>query len=123
MPSTRQKLVHQQGVIAKVEFVIDKRAKKKKKYTGLFKSGSDSALIRFSETGFHVDGLKSKLNPSIAIKFLRDGIESANQFGMISFDGIFDENDPWNWYAVDLSSHLPQFKEAENNDCINDEGE
>ena len=65
------------------------------------------------------------MNPSIAIKFLRDGVESANQFGMISFDGTHDENDPWNWYAMDLRTHLPQFAEdyEGNNMCTNDQGE
>ena len=65
------------------------------------------------------------MNPSIAIKFLRDGVESANQFGMISFDGIHDESDPWNWYAMDLRTHLPQFAEDydDNNMCTNDNGE
>ena len=57
-------------------------------------------------------GITTSVNPSVAFKFLRSKQESANQFGMVSFEGDADESDPWNWW-VNLFSHLPQFKEAE----------
>ena len=82
---TRHKLVHQQGVVATGKFVIDEDAKAYG-YTGIFESGSDSMLIRFSETGLHIDGVTQQANPSVAFKFLRDGVQSANQFGMVAFD-------------------------------------
>ena len=43
------------------------------------------------------------------MKFLRDGVKSGNQFGMHSFETAADENEPWNWWAYELSNHLPQF--------------
>ena len=50
-------------------------------------------IIRMSETGFLVDGISRAANPSFGIKFLRDGVPSANQLGMVSFEGI----DGWNF--------------------------
>jgi hypothetical protein len=57
-----------------------------------------------SETDFFVDGVTEAANPSIALKFLRDGRPSANQFGMVSFEGT----DSWNFFENDFYSHLPK---------------
>ena len=73
MPGNRNKLVHQQGVVAQAEFISNGEHT----YTGVFE-GSDSILIRMSETDFFVDGVTGAANPSIALKFLRDGVPSAN---------------------------------------------
>ena len=43
-------------------------------------------LIRFSETGLHVDGITESVNPSVAFKMLRNGVKSGNQFGMVAFE-------------------------------------
>lgn len=83
---TRHKLVHQQGVVGTGKFVIAEGITDTYGYTGIFESGSDSMLIRFSETGLHIDGVTQQANPSVAFKFLRDGVQSANQFGMVAFD-------------------------------------
>jgi hypothetical protein len=72
---TRKKLVHQQGLVAKAKFNTNAAGAV---YTGLFASGSDSAIIRLSEADLHVPGLSPAWNPSFAIKFLRDGMASAN---------------------------------------------
>ena len=113
---TRQKLVHQQGIVGTGKWVPNKAALADNGYTGLFRSGSDSVLIRFSDD-FHVDGITTAVNPSLAMKFLRDGMPSGNQFGMVSFEGDPDEEEPWNWFAYDLSNHLPQFEANEENTC------
>jgi len=60
-----------------------------------------------SETDVFADGLTQALNPSIALKFLRDEENSANQFGMISFEGT----DSWDFFANPFMTHLPQFEE------------
>ena len=65
-------------------------------------------IIRFSDD-FNVEGLTGSVHPSLAMKFLRDGVTSGNQFGMHSFETAADENEPWNWWAYELSNHLPQF--------------
>jgi len=62
-------------------------------------------IIRMSETDALVDGVSRASNPSIALKFLRDGVSSANQFGMVSFEGT----NSWNFFENDLMSQLPDF--------------
>ena len=113
---SRLKLVHQQGVVGLAKWVPIEDGVSQNGYTGIFASGSDSALIRFSDD-FHVEGLTSNVKPSLAIKFMRDGVKSGNQFGMVSFDGDADEDEPWNWWAYELHNHLPQFKANEENTC------
>ena len=113
---SRLKLVHQQGVVGLAKWVPIEDGVSQNGYTGIFASGSDSALIRFSDD-FHVEGLTGNVKPSLAIKFLRDGVKSGNQFGMVSFDGDADEDEPWNWWAYELHNHLPQFKADEENTC------
>jgi len=41
---------------------------------------------------------------------LRDEVESANQFGMIAFEPDPKEGEEWNWFAKDLTNHLPNYK-------------
>ena len=113
---SRLKLVHQQGVVGLGKWVPNAEAVAANGYTGIFESGSDSMLIRFSDD-FHVDGLTSSVNPSLAMKFLRKGVESANQFGMVSFEGGSEEEEPWNWFAYELSNHLPQYTANDDNTC------
>ena len=69
----RNKLVHQQGLVAKAKFVPTDDTP----YTGIFE-GANSVIIRMSETDLIADGISEAANPSIALKFLRDGIHSAN---------------------------------------------
>jgi hypothetical protein len=52
-----------------------------------------------SETDLIADG-SSAANPSIALKFLRSGVSSANQFGMVSFEGT----NSWDFFANDFMS-------------------
>jgi len=79
---TRKKLVHQQGLVAKASF-RPTQDPEDRLYTGIFKSGSDDAIIRLSDADLGVPGLSPGVNPSFAIKFLRTGVPSGNQFGML----------------------------------------
>jgi len=74
-------------------------------YTGVFE-GAENVLIRMSETDVFVDGVTQGLNPSIALKFLRDGRKAANQFGMVSFEGT----QSWDFFAKPFMSHVPKFE-------------
>lgn len=103
LPANRSKLVHQQGIVAKAEFIAEPNS-----YTGVFQ-GSDSVIIRMSESGLHVDDITHTVNPSIALKFLRDGTTSANQFGMITFEEAVGVQ-TWDWFAKDLFSHVETFE-------------
>ena len=94
----RNKLVHQQGLVAKAKFVPVANTA----YTGVFK-GSDQVIVRMSETDLIADGISEAANPSIALKFLRTGRGSANQFGMVSFEGTSS----WNFFANPFATHLP----------------
>jgi len=51
------------------------------------------------------------LNPSIALKFLRSGVTSGNQFGMIGFET--DPEGGWDFWQKDFKSHLSNFRNAE----------
>lgn len=95
------------------KFEVDDAVVTDKGYTGIFASGSDSMIIRFSETGLHVDGITTSMNPSVAFKMLRSGTTSANQFGMIAFENTPAEGKEWDWFGKDLLNHLPNFKENE----------
>ena len=84
----RQKYVHQQGIVTKAKFVPFERNVRKRGYTGIFESGADDVIIRFSTSGQHLEGVTKSINPAIAIKFLRSGVVSGNQFGMLGFDNV-----------------------------------
>lgn len=93
--------------------MVYKPVENNQNYTGIFKSGSDFALIRFSLT--HKPDISKTLAkdaydnfvPSFAVKFLRDGVHSGNLFGAFSLDGAAS----WNWFRKDFSTHIPNPKE------------
>ena len=60
-----------------------------------------------SETDIVTDN-SIRANPSIALKFLRDGRKSANVFGMVSFEGT----NTWDFFANDFRTQLPVFSEG-----------
>ena len=101
MPGTRNKLVHQQGLVAKAEFIPATGHP----YTGIYASGAQNVIVRFSETDVVGDTFSNSANPSIALKFLRNSQESANTFGMVSFEGT----NTWDFLANDFTSQLPMF--------------
>ena len=84
----RQKYLHQQGVVTKAKFVPFRSVVRRRGYTGIFKTGADDVILRFSTSGQHLEGVTNSLNPAIAIKFLRSGVISGNQFGMLGFDNV-----------------------------------
>lgn len=70
-------------------------------YTGIYASGSDTAVIRLSQTTIlteHDEGLF----PSLAIKFLIDGGQSKNLFAMPNFKGT----DNWDFFGQDMKSRV-----------------
>ena len=44
----REKFVHQQGVVTKAKFIVTSRDRG---YTGIFSTGAEDVILRFSETG------------------------------------------------------------------------
>lgn len=75
----RAKYIHSVGTVGKVKFV----ASPKTPYSGIFK-GADKGIIRLSSA---VKPTKAKLAPGMGLKFLRDGVDSANLVAMYDVDG------------------------------------
>jgi len=73
-------MVHQQGIVAKAKFtpVTNDDGNYELPYTGIFESGSEHMIVRLSETGRIIPGVTKGLQPSVAMKFLRNGMKSAN---------------------------------------------
>jgi len=94
----RPKTKHSQGVVAKVSW----KDLGGHDYTGLFEGGSDLGLIRLSEANYFLPEA-SGLTPSLAIKFLRDGMESVNHMGNVSFE----PTQSFNFFSGPFHSRLP----------------
>jgi hypothetical protein len=93
----RQKLIHTQGAIAEVKLV----QKSDHPFTGIF-SEADTGIIRMSAAA-KPDVKSQPLAPGIALKFLRDGMDSASLVSMYSVDG----QSSWNFFANDFTNHIP----------------
>ena len=66
-------------------------------------------LIRMSEANFGLLEEAPGLTPSIAIKFLRDGMKSVNHLANVSFG----PSKSFNFFANDFRSSVPLFE----NEC------
>jgi len=96
---TRPKLIHSVGAVVTGKFVIKNTSLN---YTGIFRSGCDNIILRFSLAG-EPDPNVLSITPAVAIKFLRNGIPSGNLIGMYSLLG----QDSWNFFKHDLTNHVP----------------
>ena len=81
MPIGRVKRTHPRGVTTMMEFI----AASGTPYTGIFR-GCKHAVMRISEFAMTAKE-QPKTAPGHAVKFLRDGMASANWFAMFAFDG------------------------------------
>ena len=93
----RLKLIHTVGVIAKVKFSSNNNHS----YTGIFE-GADLGYARLS-AAIQYDPTVQNLAPGMGLKFLRDGVDSANLVAMYSVDG----QDTYNFFANDFKNHIP----------------
>lgn len=100
LPEGRPKINHAQGVVGKViwEDLGDHP------YTGLYAGGSLYGLVRLSEGNFMIPEA-SGLTPTMALKFLYDGIESLN----IVANTSFESSSSWNFFAKDFRTHIELF--------------
>lgn len=96
MPSGRVKAIHGIGVIC--PFTMENAAESP--YTGLFEPGRQEGFIRM---GSAVDYSNGGLTPGLGIKFPRTGILSGNYVALHSLD--FGQS--WNFFASNLSNHIP----------------
>jgi len=92
----RTKYIHSVGATGKVKFI----KKGKTQYTGIFQ-GADYGLIRLSSAA---EPSKSQaLAPGMGLKFLRDGVDSAN---LVSMFGVNGQPDDWNFFSNDFFTHI-----------------
>lgn len=103
MPINRRKVTHPVGTTSKVEFV----AAPDTPYTGIFK-GAKHGIMRISETTKTTPDV-GKTSPGHGVKFLRDGMSSANWVAMFSFDGM----NSMNFFKNRWTTILREFK----NEC------
>ena len=81
MPIGRIKRTHPVGTHTLMEFVAEKSSP----YTGIFQ-GAKYCVMRISEFAETTPDM-AHTTPGHAVKFLRDGMASANWFAMFAFDG------------------------------------
>ena len=99
----RKKVQHTQGVVAKVKYV----AEPNNGLSGILGSGSDTALLRFSES-MYLHEESAGLTPSVAVKFLRDGMKSANILAQPSFKN----SGSWNFMKEPFKTRVEMFDPA-----------
>lgn len=95
--STRTKYIHSVGNVAKVNFV----SSGDHPYTGVFR-GATQGIARLSLAKEPSSDVQNTA-PGIALKFLRDGVDSANVVAMFGVAG----QDSWNFFANNFSNHIP----------------
>uniref|UniRef100_A0A7S3MTX1 Uncharacterized protein n=1 Tax=Strombidium inclinatum TaxID=197538 RepID=A0A7S3MTX1_9SPIT len=93
---TRTKYIHSVGAVGKVKFVAEPDSP----YSGVFQ-GADYGLIRL--TAAAEPSKKQPLAPGIALKILRDGVDSANVVALFDLDG---QPDNWNFFAHASWNHI-----------------
>ena len=103
MPDGILKLVHTQGVVAKVKWepIGDAGG-----YGGMMGSVGENIIMRLSETDMLHEESKG-LKPSVAFKFLRDGTFSDNIVAMPSFFG----SESWNFLEKPMFNRVESFAE------------
>lgn len=75
-------------------------------YTGIYDGGSDLGLLRLSEGNFLLPEAPG-LTPTMAIKFLRDGISSVNFLANTNFE----PSTSWNFFANHFHTRIPFFSD------------
>ena len=105
---------HSQGVHAKVKWVPVAETIEDLGYTGIYSTGSEQVILRFSETTSLTD-TSTGLLPSVAIKFLIDGGASQNLVAMPSFHS----SSSWNFFKAPMNTRVPPLDETDDK-CLFD---
>jgi len=99
----RKKIVHTVGAVGLAQWTVVPNSLN---YTGIYASGCNNIIIRFS-SAFRPGTTNStdspNLAPALGLKFLRDGIPSANIFAL----GTLLGQTSYNFFLHDSSNHLP----------------
>lgn len=97
-PEPREKYIHSVGTVAPFRWEVVG----KPRYSGIFATGAEYGLIRFSSAG---PPGSSGFGPGAGVKILRDGRPSANFMAMPSLDPQKCEDK--NFFLKDFNSHVP----------------
>jgi len=112
----RKKYIHTVGTVGQVEW----RSIGDHPYTGIFQ-GATQGIVRFSMAK-EPTASSNNTTPGLGLKFLRNGMDSANLVAMYSVNG----QESWNFFKNNFSNHIPpaglsvilvalKFSEATNN--------
>jgi len=99
----RKKLIHSVGTVVKAKFIAEHSSP----YTGVFK-GCPEVLLRLSaatkpdNSKTTAQGAYNNFKPGGGIKFLRNGVASANLVFMKSLRG----QDSWNFFKYEFTNHV-----------------
>jgi hypothetical protein len=96
----RRKYIHSVGTTGKVKFVPARHKGNHTKYTGIFK-GAEYGIARFSSAAAPSES--QPLAPGLGLKFLRDGIDSAN---LVSMFGVAGQPGDWDFFSNDFFTHI-----------------
>ena len=97
---TRTKYIHHVGCAAKVQF----RPNGSSPYTGMF-AAAEYGYIRLSSAAHPATSglITQPLAPGMGLKWLRDGMDSANLVAMFSVNGQPNE---WNFFKNNFWNHI-----------------
>jgi hypothetical protein len=93
---SRSKLIHSVGTVGKVKFISEPESS----YSGIFK-GANYGLVRFSSAA--APSKSQPLAPGLGLKFLRDGIDSAN---LVSMWGVEGQPNDWDFFSNIFFTHI-----------------
>ena len=96
MFGTRTKYIHTVGALGKTEW----KSIGNHPYTGIF-TGATQGYTRMSIAA-EPNEKELQTIPGIGVKFLRDGMDSANFVAMYALDG----QESWNFFKNDFSNHI-----------------
>jgi len=97
---TRTKYIHSVGTVGKVKFVSNGNHP----FTGVWE-GAQHGIVRLSSAAKPSDHLA----PGLGLKFLRDGVDSADLVAMYGVNGTPGD---WNFFEKDFTNHIKAAKGA-----------
>lgn len=95
----RNKDIHSLGNVAKVKFAANGNGN----FTGIFGASADYGFMRLSVAAGEPNANTLNLKPGMGLKFLRDGVDSANLVSMYSVDG----QPSFNFFENDWTTIIP----------------
>ena len=99
---------HAQGLVAKVEWEpVASDGVSAGGYSGMYATGSDTVILRLSETE-NLGSWSTGLTPSLALKFLIDGIWSSN----IHASPSYTPSTSWNFFEKPMSTRVEAVTDA-----------